>query len=99
MNYKLQVQRLIQSYEGAVAWGNADEEEALIEAIKGAFPDLQEDGKAELFARLRDAWPNYKDGMVPRKLWIGQVVNEFMLGRIGKAAGELKVRTNVPEKK
>lgn len=95
MLYKPQVQRLIQSYENKVAWGGQDHEASLQDAINTAFSGLNNEGKAELYARIADAWEGYRDGMVPRKLWIGQIVNEFMSGRAASASSELKVFTNV----
>lgn len=98
MNYKSNTQRLIQSYENAVAWGNGDHEEALQDAVNTAFPGLNDEGKAELYARIADAWEGYRTGMVPRKLWIGQIVTDFMSGRIASTVGGLTVRNNLPTK-
>lgn len=99
MNYKPQVQRLVQSYEAAVAWGKGDHEESLQNAVKAAFPGLNDEGQAELYTRLVEAWEYYRSGFVPRRLWIGTVVNEFMSGRVANAVLGLKIRTNIPEKK
>jgi hypothetical protein len=98
MNFKSQTQRLIQSYEGKVAWGDGDHDEALQDAVKAAFPNLQEDGQAELYTQIAEAWEGYRDGMVPRRLWIGTLINRFMSNRSGSAAGELKIFTNIPKK-
>lgn len=95
MLYKQQTQRLIQSYEGKVAWGSGDHEEALHEAIATAFAGVNEEGQAELYARIADAWDSHRDGMCPRKLWIGQIVNEFMSQRAGESAGSLVVHRNL----
>lgn len=91
MNFQAQTQRLIQSYEGRVAWGGGDHEEALQDAVNAAFPGLQEDGQAELYTQIAEAWEGYRDGMVPRKLWIGQLVNSFMSARTSAAVSGLKV--------
>jgi hypothetical protein len=98
MNYQKQTQRLIQSYEGAVAWGNGDHEEALQEAVRAAFPGIGEGGQAELYAQIAEAWEGYRTAMIPRKLWIGQIVVAFMSGRTSVAVGGLTVRNNVPPK-
>ena len=99
MNYKSNTQRLIQSYEGTVAWGEGDHEEALQDAVNTAFPGLNDEGKAELYARIADAWEGYRNGMVPRKMWIGSIVNQFMSERVAKATAGLTVRSNVPKEK
>ena len=98
MNYERNTKALIQSYEAAVAWGNADHEEALHEAVRVGFPGIGEDGQAELYARIADAWEGYRTALIPRKLWIGQIVVSFMSGRTCNAVSGLKVRTNVPPK-
>lgn len=95
MNYQNNTKRLIQSYEGAVAWGGADHEESLQEAVNVAFSGLNDEGRAELYARIAEAWEGYRDGMVPRKLWIGQIITNFMSGRIASATTGLTVRNNL----
>ena len=95
MNYERNTQALIHSYEAAVAWGNADHEEALHEAVRVGFPGIGEEGQAELYARIADAWEGYRTALVPRKLWIGQIVVSFMAGRTSSAVSGLKVQTNV----
>lgn len=97
MNYKGNVQRLIQSYESQVAWGDADHEDALHNAINVAFESLPDEGKAELYAQIADAWENYRDGYVPRRLWIGTIVTNFMSARTSDAAAGLTVIDNLPK--
>lgn len=98
MMYKPQVDRLVRSYENTVAWGNGDHEEALHEAIKTAFPGLNEEGQAELYTRIEEAWEEYRTKLAPRRLWIGSIVNKFMSGRVSDAVRGLKIKTNVPER-
>lgn len=97
MNYKQNTQRLIQSYENAVAFGGAEHEPSLQEAIKAAFPGLNDEGQAELYARIADSWEDNRSGFAPRKLWIGQIVSAFMSERVGTATSGLKVYDNVPK--
>jgi hypothetical protein len=94
MNYQSNTKRLVQSYESAVAWGNADHEEALQEAVKAAFPGLGDDGQAELYTRIAEAWEGYRTALIPRKLWIGTIVVNFMSGRTSSAVSGLKVFDN-----
>ena len=98
MNYQNNTKRLIQSYESAVAWGNGDHEEALQEAVKAAFPGIGDDGQAELYAQIAEAWEGYRTALVPRKLWIGQIVTAFMSGRASAASCGLIVHNNLPKK-
>lgn len=98
MKYKAQVQRLVQSYEAKVAWGGGDHEEALHDAVAAAFPGIGDDGQAELYTRIEEQWEGYRNGMVPRKLWIGVIVNDFMSGRVCEAVSGLKVCNNIPVK-
>jgi hypothetical protein len=99
MNYQKQTQRLIQSYENAVAWWcDADHGEALHEAVRTAFPGIGEDGQAELYTQIAEAWEGYRTAMIPRKLWIGQIVVSFMSNRTSVAVGGLTVSNNVPTK-
>lgn len=81
MMYKNQTAMLIRSYENAVAWGGADHEESLQEAVKAAFPQLPEEAQAELYTRIEEQWEGYRESLAPRKLWIGTVVNQFMSDR------------------
>lgn len=97
MNYKQNTQRLIQSYENAVAFGGAEHEPSLQEAIKAAFPGLPDEGQAELYARIADAWEGNRSGYAPRKLWIGQIVSDFMADRVSTATSGLKVHDNMPK--
>ena len=98
MNYQQNTKRLVQSYENAVAWGNGDHEEALHEAVRTAFPGIGEDGQAELYTQIAEAWEGCRCQPVPRKLWIGQLVVRFMSSRTSAAVSGLTVRTNVPTK-
>lgn len=97
MKYKTATEQLVRSYENSVAWGEEDHEGALHEAVRVAFPGIGADGLAELYARIADAWEGYRNGMVPRKMWIGSIVNQFMSERVAKAASGLTVRSNVPK--
>lgn len=99
MKYKTATEQLIRSYENTVAWGDGDHEEALHDAVRVAFPGIGDDGRAELYTQIADAWEGYRDGMVPRKLWIGSIVNQFMSTRVASAASGLTVRSNVPKEK
>lgn len=98
MNYQNNTKALVQSYENAVAWGNADHGEALHEAVRAAFPGIGEDGQAELYTQIADAWEGYRTALIPRKLWIGQIVVTFMSNRTSQAVAGLTVRNNVPSK-
>lgn len=91
MLYKTQTALLIKSYENSVAWGNADHEESLHNAINGAFPHLPDEAKAELFVQIEEQWESYRESLAPRKLWIGNIVNNFMSARIAKTNTGLKV--------
>lgn len=97
MKYKTATEQLIRSYENSVAWGEGDHEDALHEAVRVAFPGIGDDGRAELYARIADAWEGYRSGMVPRKLWIGQIVNQFMSERVAKTTSGLTVRNNAKQ--
>lgn len=99
MKYKTATEQLIRSYENSVAWGEGDHEESLQEAVHVAFPGIGDDGRAELYARIADAWEGYRNGMVPRKMWIGSIVNQFMSERVAKATAGLTVRSNVQKEK
>lgn len=96
MNYKQNTKRLIQSYEGAVAFGGAEHEPSLQEAIKAAFPMLADEAQAELYARIADAWEDNRTGFAPRTMWIGQIVSDFMSQRVGEATSGLVVHDNMP---
>ena len=98
MNYQSNTKRLVQSYEASVAWGNADHGEALQEAVKAAFPGLDDEGQAELYTRIAEAWEEYRTALIPRKLWIGTIVSNFMSGRTSSAVGGLKVFDNTQPK-
>lgn len=91
MLYKNQTAMLIKSYENAVAWGDGDHEEALQNAVKAAFPNLPDEGQAELYTRIADEWEGYRESLAPRKLWIGGIVNKFFGERVAKTNSELKV--------
>lgn len=95
MKYKTATEQLVRSYENSVAWGDGDHEDALHEAVRVAFPGIGDDGRAELYARIAEAWEGYRNGMVPRKMWIGSIVNQFMSARVAKATTGLTVRSNV----
>lgn len=95
MKYKTATEQLVRSYENSVAWGDGDHEDALHEAVRVAFPGIGDDGRAELYARIAEAWEGYRNGMVPRKMWIGSIVNQFMSERVAKATAGLTVRSNV----
>lgn len=97
MNYKQNTERLVRSYENAVAFGGAEHEPSLQDAIKAAFTGLSDEGQAELYARIADAWESYRSGFVPRKLWIGQIVSAFMADRMSTATSGLKVHDNMPK--
>ena len=99
MKYKTATEQLVRSYENSVAWGDGDHEDALHEAVRVAFPGIGDDGRAELYARIADAWEGYRNGMVPRKMWIGSIVNQLMSERVAKASAGLTVRSNVPKEK
>lgn len=99
MKYTTATEQLVRSYENAVAWGDGDHEEALHEAVRVAFPGIGDDGRAELYARIADAWEGYRNGMVPRKMWIGSIVNQFMSERVAKATAGLTVRSNATKEK
>lgn len=94
MLYKNQTAMLIKSYENAVAWGNGDHEEALQEAVKSAFPNLPEDAQAELYTRIEEQWESYRESLAPRKLWIGNIVNQFFGSRVSESISGLKVNGN-----
>ena len=98
MNYQQNTKRLVQSYESVAAWGNGDHEEALHEAVRTAFPGIGEDGQAELYTQIAEAWEGYRTALIPRKLWIGQIVVAFMSGRTSSAVSGLTVRNNMPKK-
>jgi hypothetical protein len=98
MNYQQSTKRLVQSYENAVAWGNGDHEEALHESVRTAFPGIGEDGQAELYTQIAEAWEGYRTALIPRKMWIGQIVVSFMSNRTSAAVGGLTVSNNVPPK-
>lgn len=95
MKYKTATEQLIRSYENSVAWGDGDHEDALHEAVRVAFPGIGDDGRAELYTQIAEAWEGYRNGMVPRKLWIGSIVNQFMSARVASATSGLTVRNNV----
>lgn len=95
MKYQSATERLIRSYEGAVAWGeNTDRQAAMQEAVKAAFPGIPEDHQAELYTRIEEKWEEYKDGFVPRKVWIGQVVRDYMSEVAAKAFADVTVSTH-----
>lgn len=98
MNYQQNTKRLVQSYENAVAWGNGDHEEALHEAVRTAFPGIGEDGQAELYTQIAEAWEGYRTALVPRQMWIGQIVVSFMSNRTSNAVAGLTVSSNVSPK-
>jgi hypothetical protein len=91
MLYKTQTNMLIRSYENAVAWGNGDHEEALQNAVKGAFPNMPDEDQAELYTRIAEAWEGYRGSMAPRRLWIGTIINSFMGQRVARSSAGLKV--------
>ena len=99
MKYKTATEQLVRSYENSVAWGDGDHEDALHEAVRVAFPGIGDGGRAELYARIADEWEGYRNGMVPRKMWIGIHVNQFMSERVAKATSGLTVRNNVTKEK
>lgn len=99
MKYKTATEQLVRSYENSVAWGDGDHEDALHEAVRVAFPGIGDDGRAELYARIADAWEGYRNGTVPRKMWIGSIVNQFMSERVAKATAGLTVHNNVKKEK
>lgn len=99
MKYKTATDQLVRSYEGSIAWGEGDHEEALHEAVRVAFPGIGEEGQAELYARIEEAWEEYRGAMVPRSLWVGSIVNQFMADRVAQTTSGLTVRSNVQKER
>ncbi|UUR56198.1 hypothetical protein pXoo2106_25 [Xanthomonas phage pXoo2106] len=99
MMYKNQTAMLIKSYENAVAWGGGDHGEALQAAVKSAFPNLPEEGQAELYTRIEEQWEGYRESLAPRNLWIGSVINSFMCDRIARYNRSLGAIAKVPAAK
>lgn len=90
MNYTKNTERMIQSFESKLAWGGLDRDQALQEAIDGAFDYLPDEARAELYTRIVESWDSYAGA--PRKLWMGQIVSAFMSERTGAAFANVKVR-------
>lgn len=85
------VELLVKSYHNAVAWGRGDHEEALQNAVNAAYPRWPEEQRAELYTRIAESWEEYRSGLVPRTLWIGQIVRKLEGERVQQAVRGLKV--------
>lgn len=77
-NHATKIDCLIRSYESQVAWGGVDQDEALHVAINTAFSGSNDEVKAELFARIREGFDTYAGALVPRKVWVSSIVNQYM---------------------
>ena len=76
MRYKQTAEKLLQSYNSKVAWGKADSDEALIEAIDFVFSYRSEEERADLFTMLKEHWAEYRAG-IPRKLYVASVIGKW----------------------
>lgn len=76
MRHKKVAEKLLHSYNSKVAWGNADSDEALIEAIDFAFSYRSDEERADLFAMLKEHWDEYRAG-IPRKLYVASVIGKW----------------------
>lgn len=76
MRYKKLAEKMLQSYNSKVAWGDADPDEALIEAIDFTFSYRSEEERALLFTMLKEHWGEYRGG-VPRLLYATSVLGKW----------------------
>ena len=74
---KKQAQKMLTSYNNAVAWGKAvDQDEALQNAIDFVFPFRSEEQRADLYARVMEKWPEYPAGTA-RALYVSSVMQQW----------------------
>lgn len=90
MRYKQTAQRLLHSYNSKVAWGDADPDEALHEAINFVFSYRSDEERAVLFALLKEHWDEYRGG-TPRKLYAASVIGKWNYGIIHPGEEEEEV--------
>lgn len=81
MRFKRDTEKLLQSYNSKVVWGNADAEVALSESIDFVFSTASEEDRANLYATLSEQWSSYQSG-IPRKLFVATTIRDWQHKRV-----------------
>lgn len=80
MQHKKQAEKLLHSYNSKVAWGNADEGQALHEAIDFVYATVSEEERANLYAMLWDSWAEYVG--TGRKIFVTNTIQKWTHKRV-----------------
>lgn len=81
MLYMTPTEQLLLSYNNKVAWGNADADESLQDAINSVFSTVSLGDRADLYASLKEEWDSFQAG-IPRKIFVARTIQQWNHRRV-----------------